>query len=71
MKNTKVFIVIVVTLLATWFTFGVIGSFTSSESIRTCMSSPFMFYPMIVIGWIPCSVVAFDYREYLDKQEQG
>lgn len=70
MKNTKTFIVVAITLLATWFIFGTIGSFTTNQSIRTCMSSPFMFYPMLLIGWIPCSIVAFDYREYLDKQEQ-
>ena len=68
MKNTKVFLVVVATLIATWFVFGTIGSFTTGESIRTCMSSPFMFYPMLIIGWIPSSIIAIDYSNHINNK---
>lgn len=68
MKNTKVCLVVIATLVATWFIFGLIGAFITSDSIRTCMSDYGMVFPMIFIGWIPAVIVAVDYSNHINNK---
>lgn len=67
MRNSKIMLVTIATLVATWFCFGLIGAFASGESIRFCMTHYVMIYPMIIVGWIPASIVSVDYTDRLDK----
>ena len=68
MKSSKVFVVAITVLLVTWIIFGLIGSFVSGDSIRECMSSPYMFLPMLILAPIPATIICVDYRDHLDGE---
>lgn len=67
MKGTKIMLVTIITLLATWIIFGMIGAFCTGQTIRTCMTHYGMIYPMLLFSWIPVTIVSLDYREKLEE----
>lgn len=55
---------ILATLLITWFVVGTIGYLLSDFTFKQCMSNPRTFFFMLILGWIPSAIIAYD----LDKK---
>ena len=67
MKQTKIMLAIIATILTTWTFFSLIGYFLSDTSLRDCyISGPVLTF-MLIFGWIPSIIVAQDLDNKLNK----
>lgn len=60
MRDTKIMLAIVGTILATWTFISLIGFMLSDASLRECYAHGGTLMLMLVFGWIPSVVVAND-----------
>jgi hypothetical protein len=63
MKTTKIMLVVVATVIATWTLMSLIGYALSDASLRECYTHGATLMLMLVFGWIPAVIVGAD----LDK----
>lgn len=63
MKQTKIMLAFIATILITWCVIGLIGWVLSDLSYRECMTHSGILFLMLLIGWIPAAIVVYD----LDK----
>lgn len=66
MKQTKLMLAFIATFLITWCVIGSIGWMLSDLSYRECMTHSFTFFVMLLIGWIPASIVVYDLDKILE-----
>ena len=63
MKQTKIMLAVLATILLTWCVMGLIGYLLSNCSYKECMTHGGTLMCMMIFGWIPSIIVACD----LDK----
>ena len=63
MKSTKLMLAVIATLLTTWIVMGLIGYLLSDLSFRDCLTHGGTLMLMMIIGWIPASIVGYDLDE--------
>lgn len=67
MKDTKIMLAIVGTLLATWTFMSFIGFMLSDASLCECYTHGGTLMLMLMFGWLPSVVVANDLIKKLNK----
>ncbi len=67
MKDTKIMLAIVGTLLATWTFISLIGFMLSDASLRECYAHGGTLMLMLTFGWIPSVIVANDLIKKLNQ----
>jgi hypothetical protein len=67
MRDTKIMLAIVGTLLATWTFISLIGFLLSDTSLRECYTHGGTLMLMLMLGWLPSVVVANDLIKKLNK----
>ena len=60
MKDTKIMLAVIATLISTWTIFSLIGYFLSDLSLRECYTHGGTLMLMLIFGWIPSVIVASD-----------
>lgn len=60
MKQSKIMLAFIATILITWCVIGSIGWMLSDLSYKECMTDSGTFFFMLLIGWIPAGIVAED-----------
>ena len=66
MKQSKIMLAFIATILITWCVIGSIGWMISDLSYRECMTHNGTLFLMLLIGWLPASVVAYDLDKILE-----
>lgn len=66
MKQTKIMLAFIATILITWCVMGLIGWMLSDLSYKECMTHNGTLFLMLLIGWMPASIVAFDLDKSLE-----
>jgi hypothetical protein len=66
MKSTKIMLAVLATILITWFVIGTIGYLLSDLSFRDCMTNGATIMIMLILGWIPSAIIAYDLDEHLE-----
>ena len=66
MKQSKIMLAFIATLLITWCVMGLIGYLISDCSYRECIIHGGTLMCMMIFGWIPASIVAFDLDKTLE-----
>lgn len=66
MKQSKIMLAFIATVLITWCVIGSIGWILSDLSYKECMAHNGTFFIMLLIGWIPASIVAYDVDKSLE-----
>lgn len=64
MKQTKIMLAVIATILITWCVMGLIGYLISDCSYRECIIHGGTLMCMMLFGWVPSVILACD----LDKQ---
>lgn len=64
MKSTKTMLAVIFTAIGTWTLMSLIGYFLSDLSLRECYTHGGTLMLMLIFGWIPSVIVAYD----LNKQ---
>jgi hypothetical protein len=67
MKQTKLMLAVIATFLSTWCVMGLIGYLLSDLSFRDCMTHGATLMLLMIIGWIPASIVGYDVNEQLNS----
>lgn len=67
MKQTKIMLAFIATLLTTWTIFSLIAYALSDVSLRDCYTHYGTMIFMIIIGWIPSVIVAQDIDDKFNK----
>jgi len=65
MRNTKIMLSIIVTFMFTWILLSTIGYLLSDATFKEVSSSVPVGMLMLLFGWIPAAVVAYDVDERL------
>lgn len=66
MKNTKILLAVIGTLILTWLLFGLIGYLLSDNvTFKACMIHPGTGFCMVLAGWIPAVIVGSDLDDTL------
>lgn len=60
MRDTKIMLAIISTLLSTWTLMSFIGFMLSDTSLRECYTHGGTLMLMLMFGWLPSVVVAND-----------
>jgi hypothetical protein len=60
MKDTKIMLAVIATLISTWTLFSLIGYLLSDLSLRECYTHGATLMLMLIFGWIPSVIVASD-----------
>ena len=66
MKQTKIMLAVLATILLTWCVMGLIGWMLSDLSYRECMTNTGTLFLMLFIGWIPSIIVGADLDKSLE-----
>ena len=66
MKQSKIMLAFIATILITWCVIGSIGWMISDLSYKECMTHSGTFLLMLLFGWIPASIVAYDLDKTLE-----
>jgi len=66
MKQSKIMLAFIATVLITWCVIGSIGWMLSDLSYKECMTHSGTFFLMLLFGWIPASIVAYDLDKTLE-----
>lgn len=69
MKSTKIMLAAIATFLSTWIVLGLIGYLLSDLSLRDCLTNGGTLMFLLIIGWIPSVIVAYDYYEHLNSNQ--
>ena len=69
MKSTKLMLAVIATFLITWCVMGLIGYLLSDLSLRDCLTHGGTLMLLMVIGWIPSVIVAYDYNDHLNSNQ--
>jgi hypothetical protein len=64
MKSTKIMLAVIASLLTTWTSMSLIGWALSELSLRQCYTHSGTIMLMLIFGWVPAMIIAFD----LDKR---
>ena len=67
MKQTKIMLAIIATLLSTWTLMSLIGYILSDLSLKECYTNGGTLICMCIFGWIPSVIIGCDIEEKLDK----
>ena len=67
MKQTKIMLAVIASLLLTWMSFGLIGYLLSDATYRECMTHGAMLFFMIGFGWIPSVIIGYDLNDKLNS----
>jgi hypothetical protein len=69
MRNTKIILAMLATVLLTWLTLALIGYLLDEQmTFREACKQDGLILIMLTVGWIPSVVVGFDLQTYyLDK----
>jgi len=67
MKSTKLMLAVIATFLITWCVLGLIGYLLSDLSYRDCMTHGATLMLLMIIGWVPASIVGYDVNEQLNS----
>jgi hypothetical protein len=59
----------IATFLTTWIVLGLIGWCVSDLSFKDCMTNGGTLMFLLIIGWIPSVIVAYDYYEHLNSNQ--
>jgi len=60
MKQTKIMLAVIASLLLTWMSFGLIGYLLSDATYKECMTHGAMLFFMMTFGWIPSAIIGND-----------
>jgi hypothetical protein len=63
MKNTKIMLAVLATLLITWLAIGTLGWLLFNLSFKNCLTNGGTLFLMLFIGWIPSLVVGIDLND--------
>lgn len=66
MKQTKIMLAIIATILLTWCVIGLIGYLLSDLSYKQCMTHGGTLMFMLIFGWIPSIIVGEDLDKTLE-----
>lgn len=66
MKQSKIMLAFIATILITWCVIGSIGWMISDLSYKECMAHIRTFIFMLTIGWLPALIVASDLDKILE-----
>jgi hypothetical protein len=67
MKSTKIMLAAIATLIATWTLFSLIGYILSDMSLKECYTNTGTIICMMMFGWVPSVIIAYDLEERFDK----
>lgn len=67
MKSTKIMLAIIATLITTWTFMSLIGWALSDMSLRECYTHGGTLMLMLIFGWIPTVVIAYDLDKHLNS----
>jgi hypothetical protein len=67
MRDTKIMLAIIATLLSTWTFISLIGYLLSDTSLRECYTHGGTLMLMLTFGWIPSVIVANDLIKKLNQ----
>jgi len=70
MKTTKIMLMVVITFLVTWSVLALIIGFLLDYSFRESCLLFGVILTMLIVGWIPSVVVAFDLADKHAKDER-
>ena len=60
MKSTKIMLAVIAAFLITWFVMGTIGWALSDLSLKECMTHGATMMLLMIFGWIPSVIIAYD-----------
>jgi len=60
MKNTKIMLAVLATLLITWLAMGTLVWLLSNISFKSSLTNSGTLFLMLFIGWIPALVLGYD-----------
>ena len=66
MKNTKIMVIMIATIIITWTLISLISWILSDLSLRDCYTHGLTLFLMVVFGWIPSIVIACDLDNKLE-----
>ena len=66
MKDTKIMLAVIATLISTWTLLSLIGYALSDASLRECYTHGGTLMLMLIFGWIPSAIVACDLYKKLN-----
>ena len=67
MKDTKIMLAVIATLISTWTLMSLIGWALSDASLRECYTHGGTLMLMLIFGWIPAVIIACDYDKHLNS----
>ena len=67
MKTTKIMLAVIACLFTTWSSMSLIGWALSDMSLRECYTHGGILMLMLIFGWIPTVVIAYDYDKHLNS----
>ena len=66
MKQSKIMLAVIATILLTWCVMGMIGYLLSDLSYKECMTHGGTLMSMMIFGWIPSVILGADLDKSLE-----
>ena len=69
MKNTIIFLGVIITALLTWFGYALLASVITDTTLNNCLSDGTVIVLFLFTGWIVPALVGYDLYKYIHRHE--